>query len=144
MRRYKVQESSQPKQIFILMSIAYLFSIVVRLIWVYQFNGNANFMWNDQLMINTNDGYYFAERARDILNGTHSYGDAMDSTGIPALVTVFLVKILPFSFESIILFMPAFLGSLLVVPLVLIGYTLKRPYLGFIAAILGSIVWSLR
>jgi len=99
-------------------------------------------MWNDQLMINTNDGYYFAERARDILNGTHNYSDALDSTGIPAIVTVILAKILPFSFETIILFMPAFLGSLLVIPVVLIGYTLKQNYLGFIAALLASIVVS--
>jgi len=99
-------------------------------------------MWNGQLMINTNDGYYFAERARDILNGTHSYSDAFDSFGIPALVTVLLAKVLPFSFETIILFMPAFLGSLLVVPLLLIGYSLKQPYLGFIAALLASITVS--
>jgi len=135
-------QSSETKQIFILMSIAYLFSIAVRLIWVYQFNSVDNFIWNDQLMINTNDGYLFAERARDIVNGTLSYVDAWDHNGATALVTAFLVKILPFSFETIILYMPAFLGSLLVVPLVLIGYSLKKTYLGFIAALLASIVWS--
>ena len=135
-----MQESSQIKQIFILMSIAYIFSIAVGLIWVYQFNGNESFMWNGQLMINTNDGYYFAEYARDILNGTRYF--ELDNNGALSIVTVFFVKILPFSFETIILYMPAFLGSLLVMPLVLIGYSIKRPYLGFLAAILGAIVWS--
>ena len=60
-------QSNETKQLFVLMTIAYIFSIAVRLIWVYQFGGNDSFMWNDQLMINTNDGYYYAEKARDIL-----------------------------------------------------------------------------
>ncbi len=137
-----MQESSQTKQILILMSIAYIFSIAVRLIWVYQFGGNDSFIWNDQLMINTNDGYFFAEKARDALSGTIGYAAASDHNGALGLVTALLVKVLPFSFETIILYMPAFLGSLLVVPLVLIGYILNRPYMGFIAALLGSIVWS--
>jgi len=99
-------------------------------------------MWNGQLMINTNDGYYFAEKARDILNGTLSYKEGIDSNGALGLLTALLAKILPFSFETIILYMPAFLGSLLVVPLVLIGQSLKQSYLGFIAALLASIAWS--
>lgn len=127
-------------QIMILIAIAYAVSIAVRLIWVYQFAGNDSFMWDGQLMINTNDGYYFAERARDILNGTTVY--KADANGALAIITVFFAKILPFSFESIILYMPAFLGALLVVPVVLIGYSLKRPYLGFIAGLFASIVWS--
>jgi len=135
-------QARETKQIFILMTIAYIFSIAVRLIWVYQFGGNDSFMWNDQLMINTNDGYVFAEKARDIVNGTLGYADGLDNNGALGLVTVFFVKILPFSFETIILFMPAFLGSLLVIPLILIGYSIKQKYLGFTAALLGSIVWS--
>ena len=135
-------QSSETKQIFILMTIAYIFSIAVRLIWVYQFGGNTSFMWEDQLMINTNDGYYYAEKARDILNGTQGYVDSWDHNGTLAIVTAFFATILPFSFETIILYMSAFLGSLLVVPLVLIGYTLKRPYIGFIAGLFASVVWS--
>ncbi len=137
-----MRESDQTKHIFILIWFAYMFSIAVRLIWVYQFNGNVSFMWNGQLMINTNDGYYFAEKARDILNGTLAYTDGIDGNGMVGLVTALLVNILPFSFETIILYMPTFLGSLLIVPVILIGYSLKQSYLGFIAALLASIVWS--
>jgi len=133
-------QSSETKQILVLMTLAYIFSIAVRLIWVYQFNGYDNFMWNNQLMINTNDGYYFAESARDMLNGTTSFKP--DHNGALAIVTVFIAKLLPFSFETIILYMPAFLGSLLVVPISLIGYSIKRPYMGFVAALLGAVVWS--
>ncbi|MDQ7083774.1 MAG: STT3 domain-containing protein [Sulfurovum sp.] len=127
-------------QIMILIFIAYAVSIAVRLIWVYQFSGNDSFMWDGQLMINTNDGYYFAEGARDILNGTIAY--KVDTAGALSIITVYLTKILPFSFETIILYMPAFLGSLLLVPIILIGYSLNRPYLGFIAGLFAAIVWS--
>ena len=135
-------QSSGTKQLFIFITIAYIFSIAIRLIWVYQFSGVDSFMWNDQIMINTNDGYVFAEKARDILNGTISYLDGIDGNGAVGFVTAILVKVLPFSFETIILYMPAFLGSLLVVPIVLIGYSLKKPYMGFLAGLFAGIVWS--
>ena len=135
-------QTSEKKQLFIYMFIAYLFSVVVRLIWVYQFQDTDNFIWNNQLMINTNDGYVFAETARDILNGTISYFDGINNDGAVGFLTAILVKILPFSFETIILYMPTFLGSLLVIPIILIGYSLNKPYLGFLSALLGGIVWS--
>ncbi len=54
-------------------------------------------------MINTNDGYGYAEGARDILNGGHQKGDGSFIDSSLAIVTAFLAKILPFSFETIIL-----------------------------------------
>jgi len=51
------------------MVISYVFSFALRMIWVYQFSGDAASMWNGQLMINTNDGYYFASGARKYLEG---------------------------------------------------------------------------
>jgi dolichyl-diphosphooligosaccharide--protein glycosyltransferase/undecaprenyl-diphosphooligosaccharide--protein glycosyltransferase len=82
--------------------------------------------------------------ARDILSGVLEVDAQLVATqgGITAIVTAFFAKVLPFSFETVILYIPAFLGSLLVIPLVLIGYSLKQSYLGFLAALLGSIVWS--
>ena len=43
------------KQMLGLMALAYLFSFMMRMIWVYQFQDNSSFMWNGQFMINTND-----------------------------------------------------------------------------------------
>lgn len=130
------------KSFALLMLIAYLFSIAIRMIWVYQFQDNPSFHWNDYLMINTNDGYAYAEGARDMLAGFHQdndlsyYGTALSS------LTYLLAKVLPFSFETIILYMPAFFGSLLVIPVMLIARVLKQDLLGFIAALLAGIVWS--
>ncbi len=129
-------------KIFTYICVAFLFSIGIRLIWVYQLHGIESFYWNGQLMINTNDGYFFAEGARDILKGFHEAND-LSPVDVPAsMLTAFFAKILPFSFESIILYMPAFLGSLLVVPMVLLGQVFNDIKIGFIAALLSSIAWS--
>ena len=134
--------SQENKKVLFLITIAYLFSIAVRLIWVYQFHGYEPFMFNGQFMINTNDGYFFAEGARDLVAGFHQSGDLSPVDGATSQLTYALVKILPFSFESIVFYLPAFLGSLLVIPIILISYSIKRLDMGFIAALLASIAWS--
>jgi dolichyl-diphosphooligosaccharide--protein glycosyltransferase/undecaprenyl-diphosphooligosaccharide--protein glycosyltransferase len=133
---------SKNQQLFVLILLAYLFSIAVRLILVYQFSDMEQFKFNNQFMINTNDGYWYAEGARDILSGDMNRHDmsAFDSAG--SILTAFLAKILPFSFETIIFYMPAFFASLIVIPIVLIGKMLGRVEVGFIAALFGSIAWS--
>ena len=106
-------------------------------------------------MINTNDGYYWAEGARDLLSGTttnptashywdkfHQLHDLSPVTSAVSELTALFVKILPFSFETIIFYMPAFLGSLVVIPIILIAKTLDNLPMGFIAALLASIAWS--
>ena len=135
--------------------IAFTFSVLLRLIWVYQFNGYMPFYFNDQFMINTNDGYYWAEGARDLLLGTatnpdakeyfdkfHQYHDLSPVHLAVSQLTAFFAKFLPFSFESIIFYMPVFLSSLIVIPIILIARALKNLEMGFIAALLASVTWS--
>ena len=122
--------------------LSFLFSILIRLIWVYQFQDASGFFWNDQLMINTNDGYYFAEGARDILAGSHQANDLSPVFQPLSQLTAVLAWLLPFSFESIILYMPAFFGSLLVVPVLLMAFSIKEKTMGLIAALMSGIVWS--
>ncbi|WP_457746999.1 STT3 domain-containing protein [Sulfurimonas sp.] len=122
--------------------IAFTFSILMRLIWIYQFNDYAPFHFNGQFMINTNDGYSWAEGARDILSGTHQPHDLSPVVSATAQLTAFFVRVLPFSFETIILYLPVFLSSLVVIPIVLIARVLKNLEMGLIAAMLASIAWS--
>lgn len=122
--------------------IAFLFSAAIRMIWYYQFNDYEPFRFNNQLMINTNDGYYWAEGARDILNGSHQENDLSPVDEAASKITAFFAYILPFSFESVILFMPLFLSSLIVIPIVLIGRSVHNAQMGFIAALLASISHS--
>ena len=131
------------KKTFILILIAFAFSFAIRLIWVQQFSDTEQFKFNDQFMINTNDGYYWAEGARDILAGKiKSTNDLSPFESAASQLTALIAKVLPFSFESIIFYMPVFFSSLLVVPLILITRELKRLEVGFIAALVGSIAWS--
>ncbi len=122
--------------------IAFLFSVAIRMIWFYQFSGYDQFYFNGQFMINTNDGYAWAEGARDILSGVSQPNDLSKIQSSTAQLTAIFAKILPFSFESIILFMPVFLSSLIVIPLVLIGRSFNNLEMGFIAALVASVAWS--
>lgn len=126
----------------LLILIAYLFALSLRFVWVYIFSGQEQFYWNNELMISTNDGYYWAEGARDIIAGFHQAGDLSPVDRQLPKLTAFLYKILPFSFETLILYMPGFIGSLLVIPVLLIGRTFNHSYVGFVAALLAGIAWS--
>ena len=137
----KSNEYSFPKFLG-LMAIAYLFAIAVRYIWVQWAGQNPEFFWNGQIMINTNDGYYWAEGARDILAGHHQPHDLSPVDEPISKLTAFLASVLPFKFETIILWMPAMFGSLIVVPIMLIGRALKEETMGFLAALLAGIAWS--
>lgn len=130
------------KQILFFILVAFCFSVAVRLIWVYQFSEYEPFTFANEFMINTNDGYYWAEGARDILSGVSQKNDFSPITEAPSLLTAFFVKLLPFSFETIIFYMPAVLSSLIVIPIILIGHNLKISEVGFLAALLGSIAVS--
>ena len=134
------------RELTILILIAYLFSFAVRFIWVFQFQDNPSFYWNDQLMINTNDGYFFASAVDYLLNGVH--GDnprvqiAIDSYPGMVYTSYFLVKFTPMSLETTILYAPSIISSFVVIPIVLTGKLIKLPWVGFFSALLGSIAWS--
>ena len=133
---------SKNKQTIILILIAFTFSFAIRLIWVEQFNGVEQFKFNNQFMINTNDGYFYAEGARDILSGIHQENDRSPLDEAGSQLTALIAKLLPFSFETIIFYMPAFFASLIVIPIILIGRNIEKLEVGFIAALVGSIAWS--
>jgi dolichyl-diphosphooligosaccharide--protein glycosyltransferase/undecaprenyl-diphosphooligosaccharide--protein glycosyltransferase len=136
------EERTSLRTLLILIAIAYLFSVSMRFIWVNAVNQAPQFHWNNELMINTNDGYFYAEGARDILKGQHESNSLSPVDNPIAKTTAFLAMIIPVSFETLILYMPAFLGSLVVIPLILIGRALNQVTLGFIASLVGSIAYS--
>lgn len=133
------------KKTIIYIIIAFIFSIAIRMIWVYQFSGTEQFKFNNQFMINTNDGYVFAEGSRDIISGFHQINDRSPMNTVwdaCSNLTTIIYKFLPFSFESVIFYMPAFFASLLVIPIILIGRSIGKLEVGFIAALIASIAWS--
>ena len=132
--------------VYFYMIFAYLFSVACRYIWVYQFSGYEPFYWHGQLMINTNDGYFFATAVKDLLTGSNPDNQllqtAIDTYPGTVYSVYYLAKILPFSLDTIILYMPAFVSSLIVIPIILIMRLYKLTFVGFLAALLASITWS--
>ncbi|RLA82181.1 MAG: peptide-binding protein [Epsilonproteobacteria bacterium] len=138
------KENIDTRYLLLLISIAYLFSIAIRMIWVYQFNDYDAFKWQNQLMINTNDGYIWGTSVLNEL-GTEFENNprVVDMYKYGAVFFTYLaVKILPFSLDTIMLYMPAVISSLVVVPIILIARLYKLTLWGFFAALIGSIAWS--
>ena len=131
-------------QLIGLMLIAYAFSFAIRMIWVLQFHDNSSFYWNNELMINTNDGYYWASSAQKVLQSIHMYNPRIPDMWANAIVSfsVLLVKITPFSLETVILYLSSIVSSLVVIPIILIARLYGESLWGFFAALLGAIAWS--
>ena len=144
LEKYNVENKWSILLLFI--GLAYLFSIVVRLYWPMYFAENATMHYANQLMINTNDGYYFASAARDILDGImqadHQKSSAFHVSPGLVLLSAYATKFTPFSLETVTLYLPAIISSLIVIPIILSGRLMGHTFVGFLAALLGSITWS--
>ncbi|AZV47314.1 peptide transporter [Nautilia sp. PV-1] len=128
---------------FFMILTAYIFSIVVRLYYYNWASHIKEFLWHGTLMINNVDGYSYAAGAKEFLNHSHIIGDLNPYHSLPSIITALFVKIFPFlTLDQVILWLPTVFGSLVVIPLFLIGRSLKNDILGFIAAMIGGIVWS--
>lgn len=128
--------------IFWLIILAYLFGVLCRMEWVFWARDFAQFMWNNELMISTNDGYAFAEGARDMLAGFHQPND-LSFYGSPlSFVTALFVRITGLSIESVMIYISAIFSSLIVVPLILLGRDLGIAKAGGVAAFVAVIANS--
>ena len=141
-QKFKIEDNIAT--VILLILIAYLFSVGMRMYWPIHFSDTLSMYYNNQLMINTNDGYFFASGAKDILNGIVPEDHARYSASVIGLaeVTATLAKLLPFSLDTIILYMPAVVSSLLVIPIILAARLMRHTLLGFFAALIGGIAWS--
>ena len=120
--------------------IAYVFSVSLRFIYINTVDKIKIFYWHGQLMINNPDGYYYAQGARDILEHKHGYLAPVDT--LISKLTAFVAYFFHLPLDTVILYLPGFLGSLIVIPVVLIGRLLGSSFVGFLAALLSGIAWS--
>ncbi|AQW87674.1 undecaprenyl-diphosphooligosaccharide--protein glycotransferase [Campylobacter pinnipediorum subsp. caledonicus] len=130
------------KQLYIFMLMAFTFSVCARLYWVFWASGYPMFFYNDTLMISTNDGYAFAEGARDMLAGFHQENDLSYFGSSLSTLTYYFVKITGIKLEVAMLYMSVLFGSLIVIPILLISKEYMNLKLGFFAAIIASIADS--
>ncbi len=137
-------EKLQKYETIVYILLAYFFALAIHLIWLFKFGTNPNYYFNGAPIINTNDGYYFASGVQKELFGLHQENPLVPSIYDRGLVfvTYLAAKLLPFSLDTIIFYMPAVVASLVVIPLVLIGKLYNNALWGFLSALLGSIAWS--
>lgn len=148
-KRYMVDEGFWERNssaLWMLIVLSYFFSVAVRMYWPMYFSDNDTFRYAGQLMINTNDGYFFASGARDLIDGISQLDKQKASIfsvseGL-VLLTAYIAKWTPFSLETVILYLPAIISSLIIIPIVLTARLMGQTLLGFFAALLGGIAWS--
>ncbi|OUT08484.1 STT3 domain-containing protein [Campylobacter concisus] len=128
--------------LYLMIFAAVIFGMVCRLYWVFWASEYPVFFWNNELMISTNDGYAFAEGARDMLAGFHQEND-LSYYGYPlSTLTYWIVKFLGVKLETAMIYMSVFFSSLVAVPVILIANEYKLKMAGFIAALLAVIANS--
>jgi dolichyl-diphosphooligosaccharide--protein glycosyltransferase/undecaprenyl-diphosphooligosaccharide--protein glycosyltransferase len=132
--------------LLLLIAVAYLFSMGVRMYWSLHFGDVESMRYAGELMINTNDGYFFSTGARDVIDGViasdHQRASAYHVSPGLVLLTAYLTKFTPFSLDTVSLYLPGIISSLIVIPMVLTGRMLGNTLLGFLSALIGSIAWS--
>ena len=136
-------EQLKKYDVWVYIAVAYLFSVVCRLLYVYHVGDSSGFYWNGELMLNTNDGYFWASGVKNLLD--HSMTDNYRVPGLEygmVAFTYFLAKILPFSLETVTFYLPVMMSSIIVVPIILIMKLYNKAFIGFLAALLAAITWS--
>jgi len=124
--------------------IAYIFVCLFHLYWIHWAVNIPEFFWHGQLMINNPDGYAYGSGVQKLLYGMHQYNPNLmniDKSGI-VLFTAFFVKFFHISLATAMLYLPALVSSLIVVPIILIGKLYKNLTWGFLAALISGIGWS--
>jgi len=136
------------KKVVLFILLAFIFSLGIRFSYIDNIKDKPQFKDNGEYIINTNDGYYFGQGAKDLLNKKYYNNEdraKFDHSSVnEALsdITALLLKITGLRIETVMFYLSGVLSSLIVIPIVLLGFTLGSIELGFIAALLSSIAWS--
>ncbi len=122
--------------ILLLVFVAFIVAFGARCTWFIDY-GNAPYTrFDDSYILTTHDGYAWADGTRDILEDRQ---DPRSRTAFPvSQLTAVAALALPLELGDIFVFAPPLLGSLLVIPIVLLGSALGSVWLGFAAAILAA------
>ena len=132
------------KLTLIYMAIAYVFVFLFHLYWLSWAGKIPEFYWNGQLMINNVDGYFFGSGAQKIVEGIHQHNPRLLDVWHygTTVITAYLAKFFHISIDTLMLYLPAVISSLVVIPIILIGKLYKNELWGFLAALIGGIGWS--
>ncbi len=121
----------------IYISIAYSFGVLIRLIlWNQVIPIEAFWLNSNPLPIYSPDAGLYGYYAKQLLNGV-TY--PMNAEHMPGYLIYWIVGIFSVNIDWVMFLLPAFLSSLLVIPIILIGYAYHQTKLGFFSALIGVI-----
>jgi len=130
-------------KILVLILLAFTFSFVARLYWIVDNNNIEHYKFNNEYILTTNDAFYWAEGAKDLIIGDENLiSERSPIHSAMANLAYLVYKITPISMESLFVYMPIFFSSLIVIPLILLGKKLNNLSVGFMAALIASIANS--
>ena len=115
-----------------------LLGTVLRCVWLARIGWHTpDLQWQGTPLLTSGDGYWFASGAGQLLTGAWGDNPRLPLPGDHALValTWLVTRITPWSLDQVILYLPAVLGPLAAVPLVLIGRALGTTRLGLVAGL---------
>lgn len=126
-------------------SAAFAILFAMRLYWLFFAQSIPFYQLDGIPMLNNNDGYYYAEGARDIIAGFHQESDLSPVAAPLSLLTAWIARLLPFSLDWVTLFMPAVFGSLVAFPLYFLfvdfvhnAHSRLVAFCGFFGALFGG------
>ncbi len=136
--------TKENKMVLGLIIVAYIFSYLFHIYWIDWASNYPQFFFHNQLMINNPDGYFYGSEAQKIVEHLHEYNPRLTGTYSygTAVITAYLSKFFHISIDNLMLYLPAVISSLVVIPIILIGKLYKNIYWGFFASLIGSIGWS--
>ncbi len=134
---YVDSQDASLRTLSLYMIAAYLFAVGIRLIlWYQHADIDAYWLHGAPLPIYSPDAGLYGYYAKQLLAGA-SY--PLVSEYMPGRLVYFFVSVFGFHIDWVMFMLPAFLSSLIVIPMVLIGYALTLPKVGFYAALIGGI-----
>ncbi len=119
-----------------------MFGFAARMLWVLWAKDMPEFYFNGEFMLTTNDAYYYAEGARDMLAGFHQQNDFSPFNHSISTIVFYICKIFPFKIESVMFYMSIFLAPLIALPVILISNEFKALKAGAVAAFMSVILPS--
>ncbi|MBX7489887.1 STT3 domain-containing protein [Helicobacter turcicus] len=150
-------------RVYLLTSVCiYALCVTLRFYYPFVLESYPQYLHNNTWLLNTHDGYFYAQGAKDILHFLESFLDSntfasalnfvqnftLDSnfkstlnspTHEPlSIITALIAFLTPLSLEQVLFYLPGFLGALIVFPMLYI-----TRHFGIVPAILASLLSAL-
>ena len=128
------------RDLIIYILIAYIFSLLIKSILYYQIIDNSNYFYNEHIIpIWTPDSALYGFYANQLLHGVvYPY----NSEYLPGFLLYWLVNLTGININTILFFIPIFLSSLTIIPLILIAHHYKLTRIGFYSTLFSSFMTS--